>query len=255
MDETDYARPDGTEAVTAVTCVRRPRRIRDVEALDALARTPLFNGVPPERLELLAPRLRRQTFKRGSMVYLEGDPSDLIQVVVEGCVKVSKLSAEGGEIIIMLARPGDTCGLPAALVEGARRATQGEATEDSVLLALDRESLFELLEREPVVMRRVLENVAQMARFELEAHSGVAFLDLPARVARKLLDLAHEYGEAIEGGTRIARRVSQRELAGMVAASREKVNRVIAALVDDGAIRQDAGHITILDPERLRPNS
>jgi len=226
--------------------------MRHVQVLDALARTPLFRGLPPERLELLTPRLHRQSFNRGSMVYLEGDPSDVIQIVVEGCVKVSKVSADGGEIIIMFARPGDTCGLPAALVEGSRRATQGEATEDSVLLALDRESLYELLEREPVVMRRVLENVARMARFELEAHSEVAFLDLPARVALKLLDLAEQYGEPFKGGTRIARRVSQRELAGMVAASREKVNRVIAALVDDGAIRQVAGHITILDPERLR---
>ena len=226
-----------------------------MDALDALARTPLFRGLAPERLEQLATRLRRQVFPRGSMVYLEGDSSDTIQIVIEGCVKVSKLSADGGEIIIMFARPGDTCGLPAALVEGARRATQGEATEDSVLVALERESLYELLEREPVVMRRVLENVARMARFELEAHSGVAFLDLPARVALKLLDLAEEYGEPFEGATRIARRVSQRELAGMVAASREKVNRVIAALVEDGAIRQDAGHITILDPERLRPRS
>lgn len=226
-----------------------------MDAVEALARTPLFQGIAPERLEQLTTRLRRQVFQRGSMVYLEGDPSDTIQVVIEGCVKISKLSADGAEIIIMLARPGDTCGLPAALVEGARRATQGEATEDSVLLALDRESLYELLEREPVVMRRVLENVARMARFELEAHSGVAFLDLPARVAVKLLDLAEEYGEPVEGGTRIARRVSQRELAGMVAASREKVNRVIAALVEDGAIRQDAGHITILDPRRLRARS
>jgi CRP-like cAMP-binding protein len=223
-----------------------------VEALDALARTPLFQGVPPERLAFLAPRLRRETFKRGSIVYLEGDPSDVIQIVIGGCVKISKVSADGGEIIIMFARPGDTCGLPAALVDGARRATQGEATEDSVLLALDRESLYELLEREPLVMRRVLENVASMARFELDAHSGVAFLDLPARVAMKLLDLAEEFGEPADGGTRIARRVSQRDLAGMVAASREKVNRVLAGLVEEGAIRQEAGHITILDPARLR---
>lgn len=223
-----------------------------MDTLDALGRTPLFQGVPPERLELLAPRLRRQAFRRGSMVYLEGDPSDVIQIVIEGCVKVSKVSADGAEIIIMYARPGDTCGLPAALVEGARRATQGEATEDSVLLALDRESLYELLEREPVVMRSVLENVARMARDELEAYSWVAFLDLPARVARKLLDLAEQYGEPYEGGTRIARRVSQRDLAAMIAASREKVNRAIAGLVEEGAIRLDAGRIAILDPERLR---
>jgi len=241
--------------VTAVTPEEATRKILDVEAAEALARTPLFHGIASERLEQLAPRLRRQAFKRGSMVYLEGDPSDVIQIVVEGCVKVSKVSEDGGEIIIMYARPGDTCGLPAALVEGARRATQGEATEDSVLLALDRESLYELLEREPVIMRRVLENVARMARFELEAHSGVAFLDLPARVAMKLLDLAEQYGEPSEEGTRIARRISQRELAGMVAASREKVNRAMKRLVDDGVIQHDAGTIVISSIQRLRERS
>jgi CRP/FNR family transcriptional regulator, cyclic AMP receptor protein len=79
----------------------------------------------------------------------------------------------------------------------------------------------------------------------------VAFHDVRGRVAYQVLKL-EEYGEPAEGGTRILLKLSQTTLAGMVAATRESMNRVLAAFVADGYIRQDGGHIMVVRPEGLR---
>jgi CRP-like cAMP-binding protein len=81
--------------------------------------------------------------------------------------------------------------------------------------------------------------------------SEIAFLDVGGRVAHKLSDLATLSGQASADGP-ITIQVSQRALAAMVAASREKVNRALARLSDEGIIRKEVGSITILDPDRLR---
>jgi CRP-like cAMP-binding protein len=119
-----------------------------------------------------------------------------------------------------------------------------------VVLSLEREALFELLEREPRVMRRVLDNIARLARRELHTFSEVAFLDVRSRVSHKLADLAAQAGTPA-GGAHPTIKVSQRALAGMVAASREKVNRALAQLAAEGIISQRVGAITILDPAAL----
>lgn len=208
--------------------------------------------MPAESLAWLGPRVRRQAFRKGAFVWLEGDPGDIVQVLVEGRIKTSRVSATGEELVLQYETSGDVLGLPAALIDGATRMTQGEALEDVVLIALDRDVFVELLERQPLVMRRVLDIVARTARGVLETLSGVGFLDVRSRVAQKLLDLAELYGEPAPDGTRIAMRLSQRAIAGMVAASREKVNRALARLTADGAIRHERGSITILDADRLR---
>jgi CRP/FNR family transcriptional regulator, cyclic AMP receptor protein len=225
--------------------------MRNVDALEALVRAPLFRGLPRESLEPLAPSLHRKEIRKGGFVWHEDSPATVIYIVLQGRIEVTRTSSRGEHIVVDYFGPGDVGGLPSILIEGATRMTAGKAVEETVVLSLEREPLFALLEREPVVMRRVLDNIARLARMELHTMSEIAFLDVGGRVAHKLSDLATLSGRASDGGP-ITITVSQRALAAMVAASREKVNRALARLSEEGIIRKDVGSITILDPDRLR---
>ena len=222
-----------------------------MDAIDGLLQAPFFRGVARERVEFLASSLHRKEIPKGGFAWFEGSAATALVVVVEGRIECSRTSASGEHIVVEYNGPGDVGGLPALLIEGATRMTQGKALEDSVVLGLEREAFFTILELEPTVMRRVLDNVARAARTELQMFSDRAFLDLRSRVASKLYDLARQNGEPAADGTATVK-VSQRALAAMVAGSREKVNRALARLVADGLIRQEPGRITILQPERMR---
>ena len=227
------------------------RKIRGVDALDELVRAPLFRGLSRESLKPVAPALQRKKIPKGGFAWLEESPATALIIVVRGRVECSRTSPEGALIVVEHNGPGDVGGLPALLIEGAKRMTEGRTLEDTVVLTFEREAFFELLEHEPAVMRRVLDHVARAARMELQMFSDQAFLDLRSRVASKLSDLAGQNGEPGDDGT-IVVKVSQRGLAHMVAASREKVNRALARLASDGLIRQEFGRITILQPEQMR---
>jgi CRP-like cAMP-binding protein len=101
-------------------------------------------------------------------------------------------------------------------------------------------------------MLRIITMLSGYVRRKDDAFAEVAFLDITGRVAQKLLDLAESNGQLTADGVRIGMRLSQRALAGMVGASRENVNRALSRFGAGGAIRQDGGVITILDPAALR---
>jgi len=111
---------------------------------------------------------------------------------------------------------------------------------------------MEFLESHPEALRHLLSVLVAYIRRVDEALGEIAFLDIPGRVARKLLDLAAVHGDPTEDGVRIRMRLSQRTLAGMVGASRENVNRALSRFAAQGLIRQHAGQITVVQPEKLQ---
>jgi CRP/FNR family transcriptional regulator, cyclic AMP receptor protein len=104
----------------------------------------------------------------------------------------------------------------------------------------------------PELGLRLLASLVAYVRRKDEELADIAFLDAPGRIARKLLELADRHGESVTGGVRIGIRVPQAELAAMVGASRENVNRALGQLVTLGALTMHEGHITITDADRLK---
>ena len=222
-----------------------------MDAIEVLVHAPLFRDARRESLEALVTTLRRKEVRKGGYVWFEGSPATVLYIVAEGRIEVTRSSSRGDRIVVQYIGPGDAGGLPSLLIEGSTRMTDGQALEDTVVLSMEREDFYRLLEREPVVMRRVLDSIARLARSELHTFSQVAFLDVRGRVAHKLSDLVAEQGNE-NGDGRVVIKVSQRALAGMVAVSREKVNRALARLADEGLIAMEKGAITVLDLARLR---
>lgn len=223
-----------------------------MEPLSILARTALFTGVPPARLEGLLPSLGRRSYGRGVCLFQEGDSASQLYVILSGLLQISRSRPSGEELVLAVLGPGEVFGELALLREGAVRSADAVALQAMECLTLDRGSLNAFLDAHPELLRHILFALLDDLLRAGETLADFASLDVPGRLARTLLHLAERHGTVTDDGLLISLRLPQRTLAGMVAASREKVNRALARFADLGAIRQDQGHIVILQPSELR---
>lgn len=225
--------------------------VQSEDLVTALSRSKLFADLTSAELGSTGASLRQVEYTRGAHIWLEGDAADRLYVVVSGQVRLYRLGADGEEITVEVYMGGEHFGEFGLFADGARM-THAQAMMATVCIELGKEPLLQLLERSPRSMRRMLRSLSMASRGLLEDFTDLAFRDIAARVARKLLDLAELHGESTPDGIRISVKMSQGDLASTIAASRSNVNRALAVLIADGVVAHQRGHFTILHPERLR---
>jgi CRP/FNR family transcriptional regulator len=226
-----------------------------MDPLEVLQGSAFFEGVDATDLQTLVQSLHRRSFSAGTHIFREGDPGLHLYVILSGEVKISRSGPRGAEVVFAILMPGDLFGELALLEEGAVRTADAFAVQPTECLTLDRNALMTFLDADRERMWHLIRFLSAYIRRKDESFAEVAFLDIQGRVARKLLELASKHGDPATGGTRIRVRISQRTLAGMVAASRENVNRALSRFAALGDISIEGGHITILDAAALRRRS
>ncbi len=217
----------------------------------ALRQVGLFADFSAEELDQLATSLRRRRYAEGQVIFAQGDPGSSLYVVEEGSVRICRASAEGKEVVLAMLGPGEFLG-ELALLDGEPRSADAVAQESCQLALLPREDFLRFLESKPHTALRLLAVVSRRLRDADQMVQDALCLDVPARLARVLLDLAESRGQSHEAGTLISLRLTQSELAGMVGATRESVNKWLGFFDRQGAIRCQRGSITILRPGKLR---
>jgi CRP-like cAMP-binding protein len=200
----------------------------------------------------LRQRVRRRAFAAGTHITREGEPADSLFVIERGLVRVSRTSRQGRELVLGLLGAGAMIGELGVLEASGTQTADAMAVEATSCVALGRDDLRALVRATPELGLRLLATLVDQIRSKDDELAEVAFLDLPGRLAHKLLQLAERHGEPVAGGVRISVRVPQGELAAMTGSSRENVNRTLARFVTSGAVAIDRGSITILDPDALR---
>jgi CRP/FNR family transcriptional regulator len=230
-------------------------KIAGVDPVQVLQRSALFEGLDASDLETLVPDLRRRSFSAGTHIFREGDPGLHLHLILSGEVKIARSGPGGAEVVFAVLLPGDMFGELALLEEDALRTADAVAVEPTECLTLERHALIAFLDSHPERMWHLIRVLSAYIRRKDESFAEVAFLDIQGRVARKLLELAQTQGEPAPGGTRIRVRISQRTLAGMVAARRENVNRALSRFAALGDISIAGGYITVLDAAALRRRS
>ena len=223
-----------------------------VEPSAVLLRAPLFAGLPPQLAAGLRERVQRRSFPAGTYLTREGEPADSMFVIERGLVRVSRTSRQGRDLVLGLFGAGDTLGELGVLEATGTRTADAIAVEPTICVALSRDDLRSLIRRTPELGLRLLATLVDHIRRKDDELADIAFLDLPGRLAHKLLQLAARHGEQVEGGVRIGVRVPQSELAAMVGASRENVNRALGRFVAEGAVTMDRGTITIVNTDHLQ---
>ena len=223
-----------------------------MDPLQLLAGTPVFEGLPPADLEPLRRSVRTRRYSKDEYLFREGDLGSHVYVVVQGQVKIGRVAEGGAEVVFAIAGPGELFGELSLFEEHGERSADAQALEPTECVIVPREPVLSLLSAHPRLLLRIVANLSTFIRRKDAAVAEVAFLDIPARVARKLLELAETKGRSGEGGVVIDLHLSQRTLAGMVGASRENVNRALNRFSALGYIRQEHGVVTVLRPEELR---
>lgn len=220
-------------------------------ALEALGRCRLFAGLDREALRGIARTLRVRRFRRGEVLFHEGDPGDALFIVASGAVKVVVPSEEGGEAILATLRRGDFLG-ELALLDGAPRSASAIALEATEALALPRDQFRALADSEPAIRDALLAALATELR-RLTAHvAELHFLDLTGRLAARLARLAEEHGERRpDGSIRLDAPLTQGDLAAMIGATRQSVNKLLGEFEQEGLLRLERDVIVVPDPEAL----
>ena len=224
--------------------------MEDTFAVDALARCPLFAHGSRSILGSLANQLRRRRFRRGEVIFHQGDPGDSLHIVAAGAVKIVLPSAEGEEAIIATLRPGDFFG-ELSLLDGAPRSATAAALEPSETLVLPRPVFAELLDDLPGLRDALLAGLAHELR-RLTGHvEELHFLDLAGRLAMRLTRLARETQPDAHGEILLAWPYTQSDLAAMIGGTRQSVNRLLSELVEDDLIRIEPEALVITDLDEL----
>jgi CRP/FNR family transcriptional regulator, cyclic AMP receptor protein len=226
--------------------------VGDRLAGEALRSCGLFGAADEAAIEMLVRVLRVRRFRKGETIFHQGDPGDALFVVDTGSVKVVLPSDEGAEpAIVAILGPGEFFG-ELAILDGAPHSATIVAVEPTETLVLHRDAFLSLIDSDAGLRRALLASLAAEIR-RLTGHvEDLHFLDLPGRLASRILRLAESSGtKAPDGTVRIAWPYTQSELAGMIGGSRQSVNRLLADLADQGLVHLDREQLVILDADRL----
>jgi CRP-like cAMP-binding protein len=202
----------------------------------------LFAGLDEAVLAKLAQVLAPRALAAGATLFRRGDAGDGLAIVTAGTLRIVLATAEGREVTLALAGPGAVVG-EMALLDGETRSADAIAAGPTRLLWLTRETFIAVLARQPEIALALLANFSRRLRRANTLLEGVALLPLQARLARVLLDTSDQ--------GRVPVRLSQGEIAGMIAASRPKVNRALASLAARKMVRTDRTGIRVLDASGL----
>lgn len=223
-----------------------------VDVIELLAKARIFEGVTAAELEGLRPAVRMRSFLKDSHLFREGDPGSHLYLVKSGQVKIVQVGAGGGEIVFAVIGPGEAFGELSLFDSEGERSADAIALEPTECALLARDPVNAFLLDHPKLLLRMISSLVGYIQRKDRAMAEIAFLDIPGRIAQRLVDLAESRGERVGEGVVIRIPLSQRTLAGMVGASRENVNRALARFVELGYISQARGTITVLKPNELR---
>jgi CRP/FNR family cyclic AMP-dependent transcriptional regulator len=217
---------------------------------DLLRKVPLFAGLRPDALNGLAAQMRRRTFKRGTMIFHKDQAGDALYVIDSGRVRIFLPTESGTELTVEVSGTGDVFG-ELSLLDGRPRSASAEALEDTITFTLTREEFKAHLTATPQLAVALIELLSNRLRHVTEYAESLAYLDVHARLARTLLEMADRYGVKRDG-IEIDFDLTQADLATMVGATRERVNRALAAFRSQGLLELRGRKIALLDTTRLR---
>jgi CRP/FNR family cyclic AMP-dependent transcriptional regulator len=231
-----------------MTMITRP--VSDKREL--LSRHFLLRDLDVRTLDRIVQYSLVRTVPEGSIIFRQGDPGNCLYGILRGRVRIFNISPENREILLNILEPGALFG-EIALLDDRPRTANASAMDDCELLTMHRQHFIPLLEEDPRLAIHMLGLLCERVRWTSSIIEDTAFLNLPARFAKRLLALAHSHGEKLPDsrGIRIILRLSQRQIGAMINASREAVNKQIQIWRADGILDLDGGFLVLRRPDWL----
>ena len=221
------------------------------ERLWYLARFNILASMKPDEMAMLNREVKDTKYKRGETIYLPGDPSDAVYFVKKGRVKLSHRDKSGKSITIRVCEPGEPFGEMAAMGEYVRP-LEATALDDVWLCWMGRERFARFAEAHPQIVLQIAKLIG-LHRQELENRlEELLFLDVPTRLARTLNKLADKHGREMGNAIQLKIRITHRELADLIGATRETTTAALNRLQREGVVTRKLGKLLITSPEKLQ---
>jgi CRP/FNR family transcriptional regulator, cyclic AMP receptor protein len=209
-----------------------------------LKQVAIFADLAEEDIRDMMKVAKRRTFRAGETIFHRDDPGEVLYLINEGKVRICLISPDGQEISLAVLGVGEYFG-EFALYDRLPRSADAIAIEKVECYTLQRSDFHNAITKNPKIAIQVLEGLSRRLRNTDQMIEDLIFLDVHGRVAKKLLELSEAHGVPVDNGTRINVRLTQQELASMVGASRESVNKVMGYFTDKGYISTDKHRITL----------
>ncbi|MEI7027664.1 Crp/Fnr family transcriptional regulator [Paenibacillus sp. y28] len=219
--------------------------------VNLLQKVPLFQDFSELELENMAPLFAVRSYKKGTVLFFEGDLGEELFLVHTGVVKISRLE-NSKEVTLALFRSGDFFGDMAIIRKGLTRSATAETMEDATLYQLSRTDFFKFLEVSPSLCLKLLEVTMDRLRRANEVIHDITLLDVRSRIMKTILRLAVEYGTENEEGILINVKLTHQQIANIVGTVRESVTKVLQELQDDNVIVIRKKMILVQDQEALQ---
>jgi len=210
---------------------------------ELLAHVQLFADFPPEGLAEIAAAAQERHLDRNDVLFAEEDEATELFVVLRGRIAIANVAMDGRESVVALMEDGDVFGeMP--LFDGRGRSAAARALEPCEIVVVPYDAVRTVFEADPSLLWSVVALLAGRIRVTDEALADAMFLDVTGRTAKRLLDMAGD-------GDEFELPVTQEELAGMVGASRERVNKAISSFLRLGWLEQNDGRYRITNRQQM----
>lgn len=211
----------------------------------------LFGHLTPDDIDALLSHARFQHHRTGDIIFAKGSPGRSMMAVLDGSIRISSTAIGGREVVLAILHAGEIFG-EIALLDGGERTADATAMTDCDILIIDHRDFIPFLEQRSDLCVRLLRILCHRLRQTDEQVEAALFERLEARVAKALIRLAADAaGDRRRPPQPVRLRVSQQELAGMVGASRESVNKQLHVWQRGGFLQLGKRLIVIPDPSAL----
>jgi len=227
------------------------KRFLKMTSKELLAQIPLLKNLSPQDLEDLGTLFRELKVQKGDVLFRKGSEGNVLYIIREGAIKIVLPSRLGDERIVAIFSSGDFFG-EMALLDGMPRSADAVAIKTSKLLVLNRSDFLRFLRKSEVAIEKILSTLSMRLRKADNLLEETSFLNIPARLAKKLLEIGEAFGKKDGEGIKIHLKLSQKELADMVGATRESINKELRVLREKGLVSVTEEAIFIHDIKRLK---
>ncbi|PZP01194.1 CRP-like cAMP-activated global transcriptional regulator GlxR [Corynebacterium sp.] len=217
---------------------------------DILSRAGIFQGVDPVAVQNLIEQMETVRFPRGTTIFDEGEPGDRLYIITSGKIKLARHAPDGRENLLTVMGPSDMFGELSIFDPGPRTSSAVCVTEVTAA-TMNSEMLKQWVADHPSIAQQLLRVLARRLRRTNANLADLIFTDVPGRVAKTLLQLANRFGVQEGGALRVNHDLTQEEIAQLVGASRETVNKALATFAHRGWIRLEGKSVLIVDTEHL----
>lgn len=212
---------------------------------------PIFADLDDSVIDKILKLGMRKFFKRDSVVFFENEPDASLFVIVEGQVKISRVSDDGKEVILTILAESDFFG-EMAILDGSNRSANVTAMTDTEMFIIQRSDFLSLLREHPEVAVSLLAELAHRLRSADMKIKSLSLKDAEGKVATVILQLADDVGKIKNGTVEIEKLPFQHDLANMAGTSRETISRTLHAFAKKGLVELNGSNLKIIDYEKFK---